>query len=1092
MDAFGVAGAAWGVAKDLYTYYQAVKHADDDIKDFRIQLLSLQTLSDALTTTLKRDGADSESHAAVDAAISRCSKAATELREELGKIKAEEPKVKSLASKLKTFGRKSVPFKKETVSGLAHNVKSCQDGLQLALNLLGVNIGARSVENIRDVDDKIVAGVSTLEAGLEDLKMTTKDATDAIQASLDDAAEKQRAQAILSSLKNPELQRRWEDIPDADEDQTRDWLLAFESQEPQIANLLSFLQAGSGLFWILGKPASGKSVFTKFLADPARLDDLLEEQPPSEQCTIASHWFWTPGTKTQNSLQGMLQSLLHQVLKADPDLVKRVCPTRWTRRIESSSWSVNELRSSLQAAVAASDRRIDFFIDGLDECQPETEHGKLVSILEKLASYKKSRLVVSSRPWKVFEPFSAPRKTLCMESVNNRPILTNVRSRLKDVLGRRLVISEVQWDCECARGTWLRCKTLDHSDAHYLAQDIIRKADGNFLWVKLVLDAVCKQLQAKNSIPASRNYVRELPKELEEYFKKMILDRMHGTLVSDTAMALKIALDGGFLCDFWMLRECSETGESMLVNPDFVFDTPITTHSVARKQEMILETMEYLDTCCRDLLRFESKDRMMRDWRAHRIASTIEMRFRRGLIEFSHRTVFDFLQTTDMLVLLRRHAPEHFFDASFAKRLEITRWKLVTFSLGFDVREDSIDCIKNLSRLIPFFTCRSGQDGLLMNSELIAEVETVATFHVRRCFGEFDKDVGRAVPYLPAVCCGLTRHRLYNLTKFILEQHPELLINDKLFEDNWNAALRPQCILYSLGIRDDVREVPTRSDTDFLAMLLDAGANPDRLCQLRERKEYRANWCEWSTPWRAFLQKVVENEQHAAGKATSSRFGAPTDLGTTAADWETFSDANTQHAIKLMLDSGVSVVSGEPPDLAHVRNTNRYKQIGEGYGQEPEVFFIGDTNPLFTLKTYLPRDSELYDWQSILDDLEMRVEVEKCSEDADAEVTMRIIDVTEAEREAEEYGSERPMGGDTRSLDEDTPGDQASLTVIDNSGGLESGGGSENSSKAEPSEQTSSAEFESSSDRAVAPSDEIRADLHAFKHSRVLATRATF
>lgn len=176
-------------------------------------------------------------------------------------------------------------------------------------------------------------------------------------------------------------------------------------------------------------------------------------------------------------------------------------------------------------------------------------------------------------------------------------------------------------------------------------------------------------------------------------------------------------------------------------------------------------------------------------------------------------------------------------------------------------------------------------------------------------------------------------------------------------------------------------------------MLLDAGAKPDQLYQIRELKVY-TNKCEWSTPWRAFLQRIVENEQHAAGKATSSRFRAPPDLGTKGANWETFSDASIQHAIKLILDSGVSVVSGEPPDLAHVRNTNRYKQIGEGYGQEPEVFFIGDTNPLFTLKTYLPRDSELYDWQSILDDLEMRVEAEKCSEDAYAEMAGRISDVT--------------------------------------------------------------------------------------------------
>lgn len=125
MDAVGILGLVLAVSKELYTYYKGIKHCDDDIKAFREQLLSLQAICAAVTTTLEREGVKAESHALVEPALRRCSDAADQLLFAADKVKKEEPQLSAALAKLRVLGRRAVyPFKKDTISGLSGRVLS--------------------------------------------------------------------------------------------------------------------------------------------------------------------------------------------------------------------------------------------------------------------------------------------------------------------------------------------------------------------------------------------------------------------------------------------------------------------------------------------------------------------------------------------------------------------------------------------------------------------------------------------------------------------------------------------------------------------------------------------------------------------------------------------------------------------------------------------------------------------------------------------------------------------------------------------------------------------------------------------------------
>ncbi len=126
---------------------------------------------------------------------------------------------------------------------------------------------------------------------------------------------------ILSSLSFPGINDREEEIAAAFK-KTFEWV--YDNSET--GGLLSWLNHGSGIFWINGKAASGKSTLMKFIFSDPRLRLYLKRSAPQARHVVASFFFHDRGTEIQKSYEGLLRSIIYQVASQARDLIPTLFP----------------------------------------------------------------------------------------------------------------------------------------------------------------------------------------------------------------------------------------------------------------------------------------------------------------------------------------------------------------------------------------------------------------------------------------------------------------------------------------------------------------------------------------------------------------------------------------------------------------------------------------------------------------------------------------------------------------------------------------------------------------------------------------------
>lgn len=141
---------------------------------------------------------------------------------------------------------------------------------------------------------------------------------------------KEVAKRITDSLWYEKFDERCETANEAHE-KTFEWILQprQSGDETQWSDFVKWLREGDDLFWVTGKPGSGKTTLMKFIYDnPATLEHLsfwAKDTP----LYIAGFFFWWAGTKEQKSEEGLLRALLYSLLQQMPVLVSYVFPSQW-------------------------------------------------------------------------------------------------------------------------------------------------------------------------------------------------------------------------------------------------------------------------------------------------------------------------------------------------------------------------------------------------------------------------------------------------------------------------------------------------------------------------------------------------------------------------------------------------------------------------------------------------------------------------------------------------------------------------------------------------------------------------------------------
>ncbi|KAK7946045.1 uncharacterized protein PG986_010366 [Apiospora aurea] len=89
-------------------------------------------------------------------------------------------------------------------------------------------------------------------------------------------------------------------------------------------DFITWLSKGDGIFWIHGKAGSEKSTFIKFVCSQNAVRDHLEHWAQGYQLIAPSFYFWYAGSRLQRSLEGLLRTLLFEILRHLPGVVSSI------------------------------------------------------------------------------------------------------------------------------------------------------------------------------------------------------------------------------------------------------------------------------------------------------------------------------------------------------------------------------------------------------------------------------------------------------------------------------------------------------------------------------------------------------------------------------------------------------------------------------------------------------------------------------------------------------------------------------------------------------------------------------------------------
>lgn len=306
------------------------------------------------------------------------------------------------------------------------------------------------------------------------------------------------------------------------------------------SELTQWLEYGSGLFAVTGKPGSGKSVLMNELVTRVRKDYMRRQKPG----VVVFHAFSARGAPREHSLDGFLRFAIGQVLRQRP-LSFSAMLDEWLLvahesgipmadidsgnwdELESITWPIASLKRALRSIVtyAAHESPVCFLIDALDECDgggPENT-GDLVNYLGLLSP------VTISESRKIRVCFS------CRDIPSTTDAVLSGGFRMEDRNEPDIVAY--------INDKWATLAPIAGAgdELKKLKGDLIKKADGIFLWAHLALERIQTALRDGATVAELQETVNDIPDELGGLFS-LLLGNINPKYASETNAMLAIAL----------------------------------------------------------------------------------------------------------------------------------------------------------------------------------------------------------------------------------------------------------------------------------------------------------------------------------------------------------------------------------------------------------------------------------------------------------------------------------------------------------------------------------------------------------------------
>lgn len=248
----------------------------------------------------------------------------------------------------------------------------------------------------------------------------------------------------------------------------------------------------------------------RFIARDERTERHLEGHDlisqPSEVIR-SRHFFHNRGTILQKSFEGLLRSILYQILDASPRLSECLRPVFDDNRLTDSLhaknlWTSHILRKCLHHVLKQSKYDVNLFIllDALDEYDgtPEYVSNFLKDLLKSTKARTRVKILFSSRPWETF------------------------RENFNDVAGLDLQEhnqADIRLFCEnICRDQDLNSRSL----LRPLVPEIVHRSNGVFIWVKYILEELVAAASSEQNAERIPAILDSLPTDLGDYYASVI------------------------------------------------------------------------------------------------------------------------------------------------------------------------------------------------------------------------------------------------------------------------------------------------------------------------------------------------------------------------------------------------------------------------------------------------------------------------------------------------------------------------------------------------------------------------------------------
>ena len=325
----------------------------------------------------------------------------------------------------------------------------------------------------------------------------------------------------LKSLHSDEARYRFEDIEPAHH-KTYKWL--FDDQ----VGFEDWLEGKnpSNIYWIQGKPGSGKSTVMKFAINHHLTRKLLSKYTDNFW-VVSGFFFHDRGTTAQKSAEGFLREVLYQMIHHQKQLFVLIYPIfakilgqkgQSTNSSHSLAdrWTLKVLRDVLELIGRKSTDEVNIclFVDALDE--HDGNHRELVLILRGMAQLTANpafrvRLALAGRPENVFKTAFQDCPGFSIHEYTTDDIRCYAEDRIQADMPRELSV-------EYEEGL------------RNLVANIVLKAQGVFLWVRLVVGEIIEGICEGDTMEELMSLLSTIPTELGELYKRALRRSSRGSL----------------------------------------------------------------------------------------------------------------------------------------------------------------------------------------------------------------------------------------------------------------------------------------------------------------------------------------------------------------------------------------------------------------------------------------------------------------------------------------------------------------------------------------------------------------------------------